>query len=216
MKYSQIVLGIFSAVLTACGGGGDSAPSSSTAASYTFVAPATGTTLVFAETIGDNLNNSLNRNVVETISAVHADGSFTTATRDPSNNTVHLGAKNYTYYPTVNDYDNTGHTRQIVTSYPNGTSGTCVFSDPASSPANNWNFTYTETCGTGNPVAHTQSGSYLGTETITVPAGTFNTDKFQVADSWTNAAGTTITETIIQWRNSGTPDSVAVKRVTQV
>jgi hypothetical protein len=210
MKSSLFALCLLSAALAACGGGGGA--DSATATSRAFVVPTAGTILVVDETLNDNLNNTINRTLVETVSEVHADGSFVTTESDPSNNTVHLGLENYTVYPAVIDHRNNGHTKQIVTSYPDGTSRTCVFSpaDPPSSP----NFTYTETCGTSNPVTHTQSGSYLGTETITVPAGTFNTDKFQTTDSWVNSDGATVTETTIKWSNLGVPESALIKRVS--
>ena len=48
----------------------------------------------------------------------------------------------------------------------------------------------------------------LDVETVTVPAGTYSALKLQSVETWTNAAGTTYTDTITNWRDINTLYSV--------
>jgi hypothetical protein len=71
------------------------------------------------------------------------------------------------------------------------------------------------TCGTAAPVQYTQNGNVLDVESVTGPAGTFTAIKLQSTVTWTTAAGTTITETVTNWRDIDTLFSVR-QNVTRV
>jgi len=53
-----------------------------------------------------------------------------------------------------------------------------------------------------------QTGAVVDVESVTVPAGTYTAVKLQSTDVWTNADGTTITQTAFNWRDVDTTFSV--------
>jgi hypothetical protein len=218
LKYQTIAISALVFALTACGGAGDSS-TDSLAATYRFITPTAGAKNVFAVTLVDNLNNTLNRTIVESVSTVNADGSFVTMTSDPSNNSVFSGSVDHTVYPTATSYNSSAQETQTVVTPPNGSPTTCTFSPygaGAPSPlqaGQAWSLMYTESCGGGGSITNTQSGTYVGTESIAVPAGTFTAYKFQSTVSWTTAGGTTVNESITRWRNAASADSRTLKEI---
>lgn len=65
---------LMSAFLTGCGGGGGAnTPAQASPATYSFVRPTLGAHLVFAQTLTDNLNNTINRTMTQDVTAVNAD-----------------------------------------------------------------------------------------------------------------------------------------------
>ncbi|MBV8665506.1 MAG: hypothetical protein JO269_03390 [Burkholderiaceae bacterium] len=207
-------------LLSSCGGGGSGGsggPGNSvgTVPTYSFVAPVVGAQSLYAETIVDNLNNTLNRSLVYDVTAVNADGSFTHTESDPSNDSITSGSVTYTIYPATQNYNSVGQlTSTTVT--PPGSSTTCLYSPHAGgapsplSVGQTWSFAFTTNCtsmagSTSQPsmvLAESQSGALVDMESITVPAGTFNAYKLQSTTTWTTAAGTTVTETTTNWRDA--------------
>lgn len=219
MKLSNLIFSLLAAAfLTACGGGSSSSSDSPTTVTYSFITPKVGAQLVFANTLVDNLSNTINRTLVENITAVNPDGTFTTSWIDPSNNSITTGVVNHTFYPQTSGDNSVAQKLNLTVTPPTGSPTNCVFSPHAggaSSPltaGQNWAFSFTDTCGASSPIAFTESGTFVGTESITVPAGTFNAYKFQSTTTYT-LGGTTTTESVTQWRNAANTDSRSLKLV---
>lgn len=207
-------------LLAACGGGGGSAGTSPAAAAasvatYQFKTPKAGTHLVYAASLVDNLNNTLNRTVTVDITAVNPDGSFTAHEEDPSHDTVVSGTTNQTLYPTDIQYNAAGQQTGETIAQPSGNLQ-CTFSGGVEgapgtlASGGSWNSSFVESCGNGPGTATTQSGMLAGIESVTVPAGTYNAYKF-VATTTGTANGITRVETSTIWRDSAGSDSRAVK-----
>ncbi len=67
-----------------------------------------------------------------------------------------------------------------------------------------WTLDFTVSCEAAVPTTYTQLGSVLAEESVTVPAGTFQTVKIQSTVTWTNASGTSHVESITTWRDAAT------------
>lgn len=205
-------------LLAACGGGSGGSSTTPSSLAYSFVAPVAGAKSAFSETLVDNLNNTINRTITGTVVTVNADGSFSQTLQDPSNNSITTGTVNHTFYPTTYFYDNAGHEMHRTVSLPNG-SVDCVDSPHGGGAPSrldigqSWTATYTETCGNGAAITYSQTGSLVGTESITIPTGTYTAYKFQSTTTWTTPAGTTVTETATQWRNAAAGHSGSLKFV---
>lgn len=206
-------------LLAACGGGGGNAGTDAQAGapapSYQFETPRAGTHLVYAASLVDNLNNTLNRTVTVDVTAVNADGSFSDHQEDPSHDTVVSGVTNQTLYPTDYQYNPAGQPTASTIATPSG-SVHCTFGGGApDAPASlaiggSWSTAYTETCGSGAGISYTQSGTLAGIESVTVPAGTFSACKF-VVTSTSTVNGVTRTATITRWRDSSSGQTLTVK-----
>lgn len=218
LKHQPVAACILTFALTACGGGsGDT--SNSPGAVYRFITPTAGTKAAYAETLVDNLNNTINRTIVHSVLTVNTDGSFVVNDSDPSNNTFFSGSVNHTLYPTTFSYSASAQELQHVIAIPNASPVTCIWSPNgpgAPSPlaaGQAWTSTITETCGGGSAVSYTQTGTYVGMESVTVPAGTFNAYKFQSTLTGTIPGGTTVTQSTTLWRNAASTDSRMLKEV---
>ena len=210
------------ALLTACGGGGQSSPPAAAATApvtYNFIAPKAGVQLVFANTLVDNLNNTLTRTVIENVTAVNPDGSFTSASRDLSNNISTSGGTDQTFYPTTYNYNSAAQALNWTVTPYSGAAFDCVATPHAGgAPAflafgQTWSFSFTEICGGSSSVSFNQIGTFVGIESITVPAGTFKAYKIQSLTTLTTPAGTNITEAITQWRTAQGTDARNLKLV---
>ncbi|MDR3419053.1 MAG: hypothetical protein P4L83_23000 [Nevskia sp.] len=174
---------------------------------YDFVAPRTGSQSIFAQTIIDNSNNTINETVRETTTADNVDGSYAYTQDDPNNDSVTLNGTTYSV-PTENL---TANASGQVTSYSytpaGGSQVTCTVAPHGAGPnypiaiGALWSIGYTETCGTAAPIAYSQSGSVVDLESITIPAGTFNAIKLQSTLTWTTN-GTVHTKSITTWREA--------------
>jgi hypothetical protein len=68
-----------------------------------------------------------------------------------------------------------------------------------------WQIEYTLSCDDGAAtISYQQQGSVVDVESLTVPAGTFTALKLQSTLDWTDAQGTTRSETITNWRDTKT------------
>lgn len=210
---------LVSAFMTACGGGGGGsgdAPVQAAVATYTFVRPKLGAHLVYAQKLVDNLNNTVSRTMVQDVTAVNADGSFTVHEEDPSHNRIVSGTVDQSLYPTDYHDNASGQAVSWVVTSATGAPVSCAVTQGnpgAPSPmtaGQGWTVNYTETCGTGAGTVFAQSGTFAGLETVTVAAGTFSAYKFTSTVTRT-VDGTTRTETVTRWRDAASADSNTLK-----
>jgi hypothetical protein len=208
---------LISALLTGCGGGGSAdAPAATSVTTYTFVRPKAGAHLVYAQKLVDNLNNTVDRTMVQDVGSVNADGSFTVHEEDPTHNRVVSGSVDQSLYPTDYQYNASGQPTSWVVTSATGTTVNCAVTQGnpgAPSPltaGQGWTVNYIETCGAGAGTAFAQSGTFAGLETITVAAGTFSAFKF-TSTVTRSVNGTTRTETVSRWRDASSADSHVLK-----
>jgi hypothetical protein len=211
---------LVSTLLSGCGGGGGGsgtdAPTRTAAVSYTFMRPKLGAHLVYAQKLTDNLNNTINRTMVQDVTAVNADGSFAVHEEDPSHDRTISGSVDHSLYPTDYQYNASGQASSWVITQSTGATITCTVTQGypgAPSPLSvgqAWTVNYVETCGTGAGTALAQSGTLAGVETITVAAGTFSAFKFSSTFTRT-VNGITRTETATRWRDASGTDSRVLK-----
>ena len=181
--------------------------------------PALGAQQFYTQTLVDNASNTITQTVRDTVTAVHADGSYDEIQDDPTGNSITVNGTLYAVGTETISVSNAGETESY--SYvPTGFSAPLNCAYAASgvtgkyphSVGQSWNFLYTVTCTNDAPTAYTEAGSVVDVESVTVPAGTFTTLKTLVTLTSTNAAGTTTTQTITTWRDTVT--SIVVRRVT--
>ncbi len=213
-----VVLG--TAILSGCGGGGSGTPYSGSASgggsgtSYEFVSPKLDSTRTYSETIVDNSSNTITIGFSDETTAVNSDGSYAVLQVSTTGSSVIVNGTNYAVQTQTQYYDDAGH----ETSYGYTAAGdmpeTCTFDPHGSGPdyplqvGDTWMLTYTVTCAGGSPISYSQSGTVAGVETVTVPAGTYTAIKLQSTLTWTDAQGTTRTQTISNWRDVATSYSV--------
>jgi hypothetical protein len=200
--------------LAGCGGGGsgtDNSPGSGT--TYAFVAPLLNSSRVYAETIVDNSNNTIDIGFSQTVNAVSADGSVTELEESTTGVSAIVNGTDYAMATESENFNSNGQ----ETSYINMTvvpSVTCTYDPHGDGPdwplqvGQTWSINFTFTCGAGTPVSYTQSGSVVDVEMVTVPAGTFTAIKLQSTVTWTDSEGTARTQTITNWRDVATSHSV--------
>jgi len=213
---------LVSTLCAGCGGGGsgisDSAPAPAVA-TYSFAHPKAGAHLVYGDTLVDNLNNTLNRTLVTDVTAVNADGSYTTFEQDPSQDHIVSGTVDHTFYPTNNSFNAAGQRVAWTVTGAGGNTVSCtVTAGHAGAPSpltvgQGWSANYTEVCGAGAGLDYAQTGTLMGVEMLTVPAGTFSAFKFLSTTTWT-ANGRTTTETVTRWRDASAADSRILKTLT--
>jgi len=223
MRLTILASVVAAILLGACGGGGGSGSASTVQAAvtttYRFVPPKTGAHLVYAAQQTDTLNNTLNRTVVDDVTAVNADGTYTVHEEDPSHDHIVSGTVDQTLYPTDFQYGAAGQVTALTVT--NGTTvSQCTFQGSQGAPATlavgaSWNTQYTETCDGGAGVTYTQSGTLAGVETITIAAGTFSAYKIESTTTWT-VNGITRTETATRWRNASGGDTRTLKFVRSI
>jgi hypothetical protein len=215
LKYYSSAL--IAALVAGCGGSGSDAGSKMT---YSFVTPKVNSRQIFADTTLDNSNNTITQTTRNTVTAVNADGSYVFVHDDPTGNSVTV---NGTTYSTITESITENNSGQEVSYTPmlvNAIGVTCTISPHGAGPnfpltvGQTWISNYSITCGTAPPLSYAQTGSVVGIESVTVPAGTFSAIKLQSALTWTGPNGTTRTEAITTWRDVNT--EIVVKRVTNI
>jgi hypothetical protein len=215
MKFLKDVCVVFIlALLTGCGGSGSNSGSSTT---YSFVTPKVNSQRVYAYTIIDNSNNTINQTTRNTVTAVNADGSFIYVHDVPSGNSATVNGTTYsTPTETINE-NNLGQELSYSYINSNGNPVTCTATPHGAGPSypiavgQTWTLNFVASCGTATPIPYTQTGSVVDVESVTVPAGTFSAVKLQSTETWTDYNGTTRTETITNWRDINT--GVVLKRM---
>jgi hypothetical protein len=208
---------LISALVAGCGGGGSDAGSKMT---YSFVRPKVNSQQIYAYTTLDNSNNTINQTTRNTVTAVNADGSYVFVRDDPTGNSVTV---NGTTYSTITELITENKSDQEISYTPILVSAIgvlCTISPHGAGPdfpltvGQTWASNYSITCGTAPPLSYAQTGSVVGIESVTVPAGTFSALKLQSTLTWTGPTGTTRTEAITTWRDVNT--EIVLKRVTNI
>lgn len=213
---------MMAATLSACGGGGGGSASATVAVAattYLYAPPQAGAQSVYADTLVDNRANTINRNLVVDVTAVTAAG-YTATEADPTHDRVVSGAVDHTFYPTTYTYDAAGRATAWTVIGASGTPVQCLVGGGqlagAPSPltvGQAWSATYTEACGGNAGRTYTQTGSFVGIESVTVPAGTFSADKFVSTTTWTSN-GLMTTETVTRWRDAAAAGSRVLKSIS--
>ena len=212
------LLGLSILAFAGCGGGGsggssgmDTSPGSGTA--YVYVTPVLNSTRVYAETIVDNSNNTIDVGFSQSVNAMNADGSVGETEASTTGVPAVVNGTNYAIPTEAQTYNSVGQ----ETSYINMTlvpSITCTYDPHGDGPnwplrvGQTWTFSFSFACGTGTPVMYTQSGSVVDVEMVTVPAGTFTAIKLQSTVTWTDSQGTNRVQTVTNWRDIATSHSV--------
>jgi hypothetical protein len=212
MKFSNVVAATACAVLmTACNSGNNDGAAAMT---YDFIVPATNSQRSYEQTIVDNSDNVIKETFSDTVTSVNTDNAYVVLQEDTTGMSVVVDGTTYSIPTETINVDAQGHDTSYSYTDASGTLETCTFSPYGPGPAypvtvgGSWTTDYTVTCGTAAPISHTQTGAVVDVETVTVPAGTFTAVKLQSTDVWTNADGTTITETAFTWRDVDTTFSV--------
>jgi hypothetical protein len=210
MKYSKLgAATALTALATACGGGGNDSPQTT----YNYVAPQVNFQRNYSETLIDNSDNTINESFAQTVTDVNSDGSYVLL-QDPSSTSVVVDGTTYSIATETIDVNNQSQDTSYSALEANGDLMTCTYAPHGPGPGypltvgGTWTIQYTVTCGTSAPVTHTQNGNVLDVESVTVPAGTYSALKLQSTDTYTNADGTTITQTTTNWRDVDTLFSV--------
>lgn len=227
----SLVLVLLLLGLAACGGGSSNVsgnPNSSgspnsnnnNAVTYTFVTPTLGGQVTYKNTLIDNLNNTLNRTFIRKITAVNGDGSFSYSNYDPSYNSYTTGVVNHTLYPEAINANSVGQTINVTYTPYNGSLTTVTYtphSGGVPSPltlGQSWTYSFTQAYSNSSTIInYSESGSFIGTESITVPAGTFTAYKFQRVATYLRPDGVAVTETVTTWKNTSGTFSPFLKSV---
>jgi hypothetical protein len=217
---ARYVLPLAVLALVSCGGGGSGGATNNPGmgTSYTFIAPILNSTRTYSEAIIDNSNNTIAIVLSDTVMTVNADGTYVVLFQ-PSNPTVIVNGTNYGGPPETQSYSTSG--QETLTVYTSdSTAYTCNFDPHGSGPdfpvqvGMSWSLDYTYSCNGGASTAYAQTGTVSDVESVTVPAGTFSAIKLQSTLSWTDAQGTTRTQTITNWRDVAT--SISVKQEVSI
>jgi hypothetical protein len=203
---------LFLLLVTGCGGGSDgdsSTPGAGTA--YAFITPVLNSTLSYGVTIIDNSNNTINIGTTSTVTTVDSDGTYVIQTQ-PTNPTAIVNGTNYADPPITQTYNASG--QELTNVYTSGAVFTCTFDPHGVGPnfpvqvGQTWTLDYTYGCNSIAPTTHSQTGSVIDVELVTVPAGTFSAIKLQSTLTSTDTLGVTRTLTVTNWRDVATSISV--------
>jgi hypothetical protein len=212
MKFSDVAAAAAWAVLmTACNSGNNDEAAAMT---YDFIVPATNSHRSYEQTIVDNSGNAIKETFSDTVTSVNTDKAYVVLQEDTTGTSIVVDGTTYSIPTETIDVGAQGQDTSYSYTDSSGTLVTCTYSPYGPGPAypitvgGAWTTYYSVTCGTAAAVSHTQTGAVVDVETVTVPAGTFTAVKLQSTDVWTNADGTTITETEFNWRDVDTTFSV--------
>jgi len=189
--------------------------SSGNGALYHFATPALHSQRLYAETITDSQHSVILLSYTETVTAVNSDGSYTLVQVTPSNQPLVVEGTSYFIRNETLSVNSSGQTTAYTFLAPGGVAVTCTYVPNGPGPdfpvaaGVTWTLDYTFACGQQLAVAYVQNGTAVDVESVTVPAGTFNAIKLQSTISWTDALGTTTTQTVTSWRDVMT--SVSIK-----
>jgi hypothetical protein len=217
MRCNKGFLGLYlmTAGLTACGGGGGGSDSNNagTGTAYAFVPPVVNSSRVYAETVVDNSNNTINLGYMRTVLSVAASGTITEQQQSTMNG-VTVNGTDYSITSETQTYNSFGRETGFTYTESDGSPGSCSYAPYAAGPTppltvgQTWQIDYTETCNTNPAIAYSQQGTIVDVESVTVPAGTYTALKLQSTITWTDSNGTTHTETITNWLDTASFHSV--------
>ncbi len=226
MKLDRFLLiSTLTSLVAGCGGHGAYSPSNSTTSSgssttYNFVEPKVNSQRNYTNTIVDNKNNNIPDTFVATVSAVNADGSYVIQQQDQSSSSVIVNGISYAVPTETENFNDSGQETSYTYTPSGGVLTTCSVSPHGAGPnyplaiGDTWSTSYNITCGSDTPINYMQTGSAVDVETVTVPAGTYNTLKLQSTLTWTDANGTSYSKAITDWLDIDTSVLVQEKTTT--
>lgn len=163
-------------VLSACGGGSGSGQEKPLITSASWLV---GSSLTYQETSLVSGNNTLNTAYRVTYGVAAADGSHTVTRQDLSASNTVNGLR-FGGLESVSNYDGQGRLLRTTNRVDGGPATVCQDSSSRVQlpkpllPDSTWAGDWTRTCGSLPPVAsHLRLGHVVGTETVSVPAGTY-------------------------------------------
>ena len=176
MNLSQIIgcfiLIVVTLILASCGGGGGNGANYTDQTSYDFKLPPVGTTLTYANRFVGYNNYSTNFISSKTISNINEDGSYTSVYNSDATSITELYDATGNFVSQIANNSDPGF---LITSSPKA----IVFPYPLY-VGKTWDSTWINSNARGlNERCDLTDGKVIGTEYITVPAGTFNTLKIQ-------------------------------------
>jgi hypothetical protein len=207
MRSSLTMIVAAIACLPGCGGDSSGGSGGGDSTLHAFVTPAVNSQRLYAETISDNQHTAILLSYTETVTAVAADGSYTVVQQDPNNESLVVDGTTYFIQMETLSINPSGQTTAYTFAAPGGVAITCTYAPNGPGPdfpvavGITWTLDYTLGCGTQVPIAYVQNGTVVDVESVTVPAGTFTAIKLQSTISWTDALGTTRTQTVMNWRD---------------
>ena len=208
---------LMSAGLSACGGGdggSDDSNIAGTGSPYAFVPPVVNSSRVYAETVVDNSNNTINLGYMATVLAVAADGTITEQEQSTSGAGDTVNGTDYSVTAETQIYNSFGRETEFTYTESNGSPGSCTYAPYAGGPmppltvGQTWQIDYTETCNANPAIHYSQNGTVVDVESVTVPAGTFTALKLQSTVVWTDNTGTTHTQKTTNWLDTASFHSV--------
>lgn len=192
------------ALVAGCGGGGgdDTGPPTTQPTSYPMVKPTVGATSVYTVTSVDDLNTTVVTSYRNQVASVAADGSYAIDRDDPSNSGAAVNGIDYHTYPTVYAFSATGRETSIA-SASTGTGCTVAALDAGHAVPWTIGQTFTETdgmtCTQNTDYTLAFTGSVSALESVTVPAGTFNALRMDIAETSATPDGEHVATTITLW-----------------
>ncbi|HEY2675974.1 MAG TPA: hypothetical protein VGI65_03325 [Steroidobacteraceae bacterium] len=204
--------------LAACGGNGagsgGATNSSGTGTAYPFIAPIVNSSRVYSETIIDNSNNTINIGYMVAVVSVAADGTITEQQQSTSGIGDTVNGTDYSALTETQTFNSFGRETAYAYTESNNSVGSCAYSPYEGGPTppltvgQRWQINYTQVCNGNAPISYSQQGNIADVEAVTVPAGTFTALKLQSTVTWTDASGTTHTQTVANWLDIATFHSV--------
>lgn len=210
------VVGLLSILMAGCGG----SSGSESGASYSFVTPKLNSEAIYAYTIVDNSNNTINQIVRDTITAVNADGSYVFVHDDPVHDSITVNGATYSTLTESITVNSSGQHLSYSFASASGVLTPCTVTPHGAGPTypitigQSWALSYSITCGAFTTTTYLDAGTVAGVESVVVPQGTFMAVKLQSILSWTDPNGTVRTEAITTWRDVTT--EVVVKRTIDI
>lgn len=198
-----MIVAALAASLSGCGGGGGTSNGDSPL--YRFVTPPVSSKRQYAETIADNQHSAILLSYTQTVTAIAGDGSYTLVQQGTNNQSQVVDGTSYFIQDETLSVNSSGQTTAYTFVGPGAAQITCTYVPNGPGPdfpvaaGVTWTVDYTLGCDTQAPVAYVQNGTVVDAESVTVPAGTFNAIKLQSTISWTDALGTTRTQTVTDW-----------------
>lgn len=222
MKPHPIAMLATALLLSACGGGGGGGGGESAApqpVTYTFVLPTLGQSQTYTMTETNFDKRSATYGYTEAVTQMPGDGTYQ-ETWTPSQSSLFFDGTSRGFDIEKDTYDNKGQETQYGHYYNGSLDLTCNYAyanggQPATlTQGQAWVNTVTSSCGSaGTPSTYTANATFLGMESVTVPAGTFNAYKFQyvITTLYPQTAGASNTQTTTEWRNASPTDTRFLK-----
>lgn len=216
IRATVVGVGLLCLALSGCGGRPTPIGTSSSGSGppYGFTAPVVNSTRTYTDTVTDNAGNTIDVGYTDTVNVVNSDGSYAVEYQ-PSSASIFVDGTNYGGPSETQSYDSSGHEVSYVYTADDGVIVTCNLDPHGIGPdwpvrvGATWSLQYALDCTSTPTVTYVQTGTVVGVESVTVPAGTYSALKLESTVSWTDAGGTTRTQTITNWRDVAS--SVSVK-----